>query len=418
MKSDTAVTIRSKSTFLSLSPIDHAQICYGEDAQMASFGADTTIVQDGDVINTRRDKKTLELKNGKPFECTITNATLLEEDFTFRVHHTDAPGAAIKLEVYGSCDISISGAFKISSPFNCFDVRACGHIQEAVLLGNLISRQVPDPKRYNEFSVGFKKKAINVIANVLKARNYLYLWIYSHHKVMYYANFLIPVLSREVLRTSCLDRFPKWKLDYEHIGYLDDSYVWTAIKYYYDENKGTTSPLIVLCQEFFSRRYKISLCKSLAEVDVLFSALLNSEKIIFKKHLSEHCRMDFPYLGTDSISAGYLTTDILDALKELGASEQIKDVIYLDASFKVGKSNADETFIVMKNEVIPLSAVSLLSKQDLDTDNTEHYFYLYYSTDTTDSEKLEYEAQSLKDAIRKYAEKIIGDEIKAKPHFT
>ena len=72
----------------------------------------------------------------------------------------------------------------------------------------------------------------------------------------------------------------------------------------------------------------------------------------------------------------------------------------------------------MKNEVIPLSAVSLLSKQDLDTDNTEHYFYLYYSTDTTDSEKLEYEAQSLKDAIRKYAEKIIGDEIKAKPHFT
>ena len=418
LKSDTAVTIRSKSTFLSLSPIDHAQICYGEDAQMASFGADTTIVQDGDVINTRRDKKTLELKNGKPFECTITNATLLEEDFTFRVHHTDAPGAAIKLEVYGSCDISISGAFKISSPFNCFDVRACGHIQEAVLLGNLISRQVPDPKRYNEFSVGFKKKAINVIANVLKARNYLYLWIYSHHKVMYYANFLIPVLSREVLRTSCLDRFPKWKLDYEHIGYLDDSYVWTAIKYYYDENKGTTSPLIVLCQEFFSRRYKISLCKSLAEVDVLFSALLNSEKIIFKKHLSEHCRMDFPYLGTDSISAGYLTTDILDALKELGASEQIKDVIYLDASFKVGKSNADETFIVMKNEVIPLSAVSLLSKQDLDTDNTEHYFYLYYSTDTTDSEKLEYEAQSLKDAIRKYAEKIIGDEIKAKPHFT
>ena len=129
--------------------------------------AQYTIVQDGDVINTRRDKKTLELKNGKPFECTITNATLLEEDFTFRVHHTDAPGAAIKLEVYGSCDISISGAFKISSPFNCFDVRACGHIQEAVLLGNLISRQVPDPKRYNEFSVGFKKKAINVIRTIL-----------------------------------------------------------------------------------------------------------------------------------------------------------------------------------------------------------------------------------------------------------
>ena len=246
LKSDTAITIRSKSTFLSLSPIDHAQICYGEDAQMASFGADTTIVQDGDVINTRRDKKTLELKNGKPFECTITNATLLEEDFTFRVHHTDAPGAAIKLEVYGNCDISISGAFKIPSPFNCFDVRACGHIQETVLLGNLIPRQVPDSKGYNEFSVGFKKKAINVIANVLKARNYLYLWIYSHHKVMYYANFLIPVLSSEVLRTACPDCFPKWKLDYEHIGYLDDSYVWTAIKYYYDENKGTVSPIITL----------------------------------------------------------------------------------------------------------------------------------------------------------------------------
>lgn len=79
------------------------------------------------------------------------------------------------------------------------------------------------------------------------------------------------------------------------------------------------------------------------------------------------------------------------------------------ASFKVGKSNADETFIVMKNEVIPLSAISLLSKQDLDSGNTEHYFYLYYSTGTTDPEKLDHEAQSLKDAIRKYAEKIIED---------
>ena len=413
IKNGSTVTIEARSSFSLLVPVEHALISYPDDVPSADFSADTNITQAGSVINTRAGCKTLETKNGSAFDCTITNATLLDKDFKFTVLSSEVDKTAMRLQVNGRCQISIIGAFEIPSPFNCFEMKTYGKMDKAVFLGNLIQDQVPDTKKYNEFSVGFKKKAINVIANVLEARNYLYLWIYAHHKVMYYANFLIPALAHKALCTPGADGFPKWMLRYEDIEYLDDTYVWTAIKVYYHLHKAARpeeeNPWVSLCQELLTRRYKFSLCKSLAEVDVLLSEFSDRARMSLKKHLSNECRTDYPYVSEESISAGYLKEDVVKRMKELGAPEEIKDIIYLDASYKAGKSNANETFIVMRNEVIPMSEIPLLSKQGIDPRNTEHYFYLYYSTDTTDPTKFDHEARALRDAVKKYAREIVDN---------
>lgn len=249
LKSGAEVRIAGGSTFLSFQPIDHTQIKYIEGSEAAKFTAKTTIIQNGGEITWKsgiapNETKTLPVMNGEYFECSIRNAEVLERGFCFNVEDKENTVGAVKIQIKGYCKINIKGEFAIKSAISCFrDTVVEGSVKEAVLLGNSIKDAVPGSKIYNEFSVGFKKQAINVIANVLEARNYLYLWIYAHHKVTYYANFLIPVLAGQVLRQinseiSSLDKetagtegtLSIWPLNYSGIQYLDDSYFGLQLK--------------------------------------------------------------------------------------------------------------------------------------------------------------------------------------------
>ena len=203
------VTVAAKSTFLSLSPVENAKIKYAEFEEEARFSEDTVIVQNGNEI-TRMIKlkeslqlvKALSANDGNYFDCNIRNAEVVDRDFCFMVQEEENySNKSIEIRINGYCDIRVKGKFVVKSAVTCFnDTRLHGCVKEIILLGNTIKNEVPNKEAYNEFSVGFQKKAINVIANLLEARNYLYLWVYAHHKVIYYANFLIPAVSCEALR--------------------------------------------------------------------------------------------------------------------------------------------------------------------------------------------------------------------------
>jgi HD superfamily phosphohydrolase len=46
----------------------------------------------------------------------------------------------------------------------------------------------------------FHKSSLSVIQNVITARNYEYLWIYAHHKVAYYANYLLIFVLKQSIQ--------------------------------------------------------------------------------------------------------------------------------------------------------------------------------------------------------------------------
>ncbi len=403
---DAQVMIGKGSKFLSLNtPSGLSSIQYTEEAESAKFSDTTEITQNG-VRCTRRialnnKAKVIELPalEGRAFECNINNAEVVSESgFQFTVCGNVMP---VSLQVNGHCSICIKGRCATDTSVSFFENTTLnGCVQEIILIGNAIKKKVPNNQAYNEFSVGFKKQAINIIANVLEARDYLYLWIYAHHKVIYYANYLIPVLSQAVLKITEQRDFPKWGLNYSNLKKLDDAYVWTAIKYHRDLLED--NEIKKLCDELLDRTYKISLYKSLAEYDLLFESF--TDKLSIKNYFSEHLRTDqTKLLDAGNTTAGYVNDELLDKLKQYGNLENISKIVFVDASYKSKKTDAHSTFIVINEEVFSIDKIPLLADRiTISGVNTAHYFYLYYETSTKDLKQRKSEAIGLKNAIKTF----------------
>ena len=340
--------------------------------------------------------------NGDFFECIIPDAEVLsEEGFCFTVS-TDSNATCFELEVNGFCDIKINGKCSIKSSVTLFDgTKLSGDLHEIIFLGNLIQKEVPKAEAYNEFSVGFKKQAINIIANVLEARDYLYLWIYAHHKVIYYANFLIPVIASQIESNINPDLFPQWHLSYANIMLLDDAYIWTAVKcIQWKDNE-----LSHLCDGLMSRSYKYSLYKSLAEYDLLFESFTVDQRVAIKTYLGEHCREDRPSLLVEGIvSAGYLNDEFLDQLKEFGADDIIS-LVFVDASYRSKKNNPHDTLIVMGDEIVSIDQIPLLARNFAEPEKTEQYVYFYFESNDANHKSTKELSDTLKSALEKLFQK-------------
>lgn len=399
------VKINQGSTFVSLSSTNHGKIKYADNADIAQFSTETAITQNGEIrkkTNGPQHLKSLPDNNGEPFECLIKDAKLVSESgFNFVVENDVSLDSAVELQINGICDIQIDGNFKIKSPISSFGQTLLeGNIQTAVLIGNFIKEEVPCEQVYNEFVVGFSKQAINIIANVLEARDYLYLWVYAHHKVIYYANFLIPTLSKEILANTQNEQFPSWNLNYQNIIFIDDSYVWTVIKFFHHSKPFDNVEITKLSDELLNRKFKISLYKSLAEYDLLFEAFSDKEKLLAKQFFIDRCRQDLPFVGAEQITAGYLNNDILQQINQCRDLENITNIIYVDASYSTKKIDVNNTFIRFNNDTVAaISEIPLLSNQVSKVGNTNHYFYLYFETTTSEREKIRDESEKLKSVL-------------------
>lgn len=414
IKAGSEVKIYKDSTFESLLPHSDERIKYNKSTlNPAHFSSNTSISVNGEKIGRIETQDYIELEKNRcnPFAFSIRNAELLSDVFCFDVVGNEEE--YIELSVNGNCNMSIVGNFSSKAPIRFFGVELSGNPSEFVLSKNYIDERVPDENCFNEFSIGFKKQAINVIANVMEARDYLNLWVFAHHKVVYYANFLIPILTNNVVKPMIKEeQFPAWGLNYKNIELLDDAYVWTAIKSIYkDKSDELPQVLLHLCEDLFSRKYMRSLYKSLAEFDLLFERITSDERMDMKSYLNNNLSDTSPgYAFKEAQRIGYLKESIVESIKDNANHrlDHITEIVYVDADYKYKILNTDETFIDLKGSIATLGEIPLLSnKSRIDSDIT-YYFYLYYRTDTKDTTAEE--TLLLKEVIRDFLIKEVKDQ--------
>lgn len=370
------------------------------------FYENTIIYADG-ILLYAAENGLIELpntRNSVPFKVSIQNAKLGSDGaFRFRV----SGSGNMRLQVNGYCDVTVKGNCKAEAEIT-FHERPCveGEIREMEFVGNEIEDVLPTPEAYNIFSIGFKKQALSIIANVLEARNYLYLWIYAHHKVIYYANFLIPAISNNLLPGKRRKAFPYWNLNYKDIRYLDDAYVWTVIKG--NSKLGNVSDQVHgLCMELLNRKYKRSLFKSFAEYDLLFEEFTTEQKRKMKMRLADAVdKRNLCVIEDGVVTAGFLSGEVIAELKEQKGMNQISCIIYVDANYKRSHLNTHETFVVIDGEAISLDKILLLAEKSGMADNDKvPYFYLYYSSETETVKEQKKENEALRNAIKEYVGK-------------
>lgn len=427
IKEGAVITIKSGSRFeLMKGDLQElAEISYAT-GNIAKFSAATKIKEDEEWINSEEElnkqesfKQLRGKQSGKKFGVYIENAEL-KSDFIFKTVNE------IQFEFFGQCNFKINGRFESVGSLKVFELGTLdGAISEIEVLGNTFEEtftktKIATSNGYNTYSIGFKKQAINIVANVLEARNYLYLWVYAHHKVIYYANFLIPIIAKELTKHCGGAEFPSWELNYDNLEKLDDYYIWTAIKFLSESAsdykiKRDYSDLVA---QLFSRNYNFSLYKSLAEFELVYASLTRQQRAKAVIKLQKQTNRNKPFLeGNKGLkySAGFLKAEGIDKINEelTRILEQedldyyrpilkITELIFVVTEFKQKKLNTNKVYLDMGNEILPISQIPLLSGDSIaNKEDNNSYFYLYYKKDNSEACSAS-EAQIIQESIKKF----------------
>lgn len=366
----------------------------------AKFCEDAVVMKDGTPLLPRKGFILLpQSNNNAPFSCEIRNAEVMnEEGFCFEVCND----STMELTVNGACDIEIEGGWFSKTSVLFFDKFSFeGNVKEMTVLDNLITEKIPSASCYNAFSIGFKKQAINIIANVLEARDYLYLWCYAHHKIIYYANFLVPTIANSLVgkTDSKIPGEHERKLRYEDILYLDDAYIWTVVRALKDSVDGTLGSM---CNELLSHKYKRSMWKSLAEYDLIFESFEDKEKLDIRNFFAQNVDLALPKVGGSEYTAGFVTERFVAILRQIeNELIDVKNIVFVEASYRQKNTNMHNTLVLINDNVTPMDRIPLLKdKEKMTQRNTTHYFFLYY--DTISGKVLSNEGEKiLKETIKK-----------------
>lgn len=366
------------------------------------FSESTQIYQNGDEVKKVKGKTPLYYNNGATYRCVIKDAEIIDDkDYIFTVC-----GGTMELRLNGFCKIEIIGQCNLNGVLNTSETsEITGSFKTLKILGDKLDKGIPNKNAYFEFNVGYKKQALNVIANVLEARDYLYLWIYAHHKVVYYANYLVPILTRASFG-QLLARKRKWELNYDMLENLDDYYVWTEIRSqaFFGKEKE-------LYDELFSRKYKYSIYKSLAEFDLLFQNFSDENKMLIRKLFLDNIEESVCCLDNDKREkkAGYLKENFIIDLKDFAVHNgldyinYLKDIVFVEATYKAKPINPHNTLIVMGDRVAAMEEIPLLKDKSFAIPkNTSYYFYLYYTVESTCDVEIAVVTLEMKEMLRKY----------------
>ena len=253
--------------------------------------------------------------------------------------------------------------------------------------------------------LGFHKSSLSVIQNVVIARNYEYQWIYSHHKVVYYANYLLIDLFKncvQFLLQKQENEKPreedKREITIENVDRaLADILCWnTMINHSYKEEefhsylldaqplhrvsdadilaifnkcrllKGKSDQLNRQLKEYYNRKYKKSLWKSYAEFHIFFSQFTQSEKTRIFKCLQEH---SFNNLNGQY---GFLKENWAKEFSKCG----LNNVVWVNGDSKLKTLNPDNTYILFKDCALTYRTIS--SANDIRPMEKLNLFYIYY----------------------------------------
>ncbi len=398
--------IFTNESFLKIKSTNTSDGIITGETNVNGFGNDLVKQLRGEVANT-------------PFNVIIQKATT-KNDFIFRVREDSV------IELFGHCNIKIKGMFQSVGSIKLFSPKNIhGTVSELEILGDAFKEPFTSSKEatvsgYNTFSIGFKKQAINVVANVLDARNYLYLWIYAHHKVTYYANFLVPILSqyiseiinkkdiKAVPETSnnkkgnnaltALGTFPFWNLNYNNIKNLDDYYIWTAIRFLHNNLK-IDKNVKRLTKQVMNHCYDTSMYKSLAEYEAFFETFSDEKRKNMVSFLQQNTNKKLCYIsavknGKSVCNCGYLKANILKEINlhisNVSNSRgidvfELERLCFVMVDYKLKQLDTQKVYIEMGDEIVPISQLPLLENQAKKSkQKSNNYFYLYYHIKDTD----------------------------------
>ena len=273
-----------------------------------------------------------------------------------------------------------------------------GKVKEMRVLGDHLGDIPPTEHAYISFSIGYKKQATNIITNVMDARNYLYLWIYAHHKVVYYANYMVIELSRlsQAILTEKQGRGRGKKLSdkfrYQNFieRALDENTMIELMRGANEKNqkwkeKKDIQPdereqkihqqFEILYHEFFSRKYKKSVYKSLAEYDIFFSEFTPDEKARLRQLLPQVTQCNLVEHITDAPKYGFWEGK---ELKKTGLAEKLKCLMWVDASYSKKLLDVSKVYICFGQNTLNVERLPILKKDQENINTYGNYFYLYY----------------------------------------
>jgi len=339
----------------------------GENNGQAEFTENSYIWKNG--VEVKKDKLFPNLKklpNKKKLDVVLENTETVNK-FEFNCKNNDNNEPIIEINNFiGKINI-FDGNFLVSSAVQ-LKGNLYGKFAKVKVLGDWLKEHefIPKSEVFNSFQIGFKNSALSVIQNISIARNYLYLWVYSHHKVVYYANYLIPellILTAQVMKKNTYDF-----ISYTSIPDMDDASVISLFKDAYKEalsDKDKYKKFINLYSEYTSRKYKRSLFKSLAEYDLFFIDFTPNEKMQLKFILNN---------GVEKIRKSYG-----DIETDFNIEYGIESLIWIDANLSIKEIEPGKIFIRFdENELNTMEQINILSvKNNIKRDNP--YFYVYYS---------------------------------------
>lgn len=397
---------------------DQALISYRTNNQ-AVFTSSTKLMQENEWVEEGEKngyKVNVKLLTGAPYGSPFR---IYIEDGELYEPMAITAEEDLEIHLIGSCDLKIKGEFASIGSLQLFKLKNLqGKIADIESLGDLFKNNSTcngesSEERYLTYSIGFKKQAVNIIANVLEARNYLYLWVCAHHKVVYYANFLIPVIVKEISRHCGANKneFPSWELCYDNLKDLDDFYIWTVIRYINSQpsNFSLQASYKKLIDQLFSRVYSKSLYKSLVEFDLFFDSFTADQRAQALKKLREDTDTSKPTLSeNNALIAGYLKAERLANInKNFKRSVEtkaivLKEVFYVVIEFKQKQLDTNEVYLDMGDKTFPISQIRLLSSDKMALQKVkDQYFYLYYDGDGI---KTREDVEAIKEAVKKYLE--------------
>lgn len=320
------------------------------------------------------------LGNDNPLTLECPRVLTLGEDFEGRV-----VGTADKMSIKER-DITLKGS-----------ITACC---DSLFVGNINDK--PENAEI-EYQLGFHKSAISVLESILFARNYEYEWIYTHHTVAYYSNYLIPELLGACLKakTGSFEKFKRVIYELTSTSFLSqDSYNNFSTNQREDDadNEDITNILLdlrffmpndydlvhlfksffcrqidpdkdaqVKCQElateFFTRRYKKCVWKSFAEYRHFFATFSHAELHDIYQYLRKNLALGGKY--------GYFDEKAEAELKKIG----LNDVIWVSGNTKL-KSNLSQALIHFGDSVTTFKSVA--EHKAPAEKSYDDFFYLFY----------------------------------------
>jgi HD superfamily phosphohydrolase len=323
--------------------------------------------------------------NGSKGELTLDSSSasehaILKGNFIIRCNNDDN-------NINPVCNVKFTGHIE-------------GKVKKLVVLKDILHEEGKLPKKscYTSFALGYKKSAINILSNVADARNYLYLWIYADHKVVYYANFLIKELTYKAFKDyfkNDLSSFMMNNLNSNRAFRLDDNYMFVSIKSAYEialrSSNTSDTDFLELCEEFLSRKYHKSLYKTLAEFELIFDKFLSRQSaslISQLKNLSEPPKILSDIPEQEETNYGRISAEKFDDIlvkkkdKEetpIKLSDFAQDIIWIDPQASL-KGLKPHNILIAFNGTKTISTMDRLQVLGNEKSSilTKNYFYIYY----------------------------------------